>query len=75
MTIEHNDQIDWPNGQGYTPCSEEYANKLFEKNLIHKVGEGSLDDLSPADYQRYCELDNELGNMQLNGHLGKSVRY
>ncbi len=71
----HDAIIDWPNGKGYTPCTAEYWNLHDERESLKPTDDETLDDLSPERYQRYCEIDNELGGLQLNGHLGKSVRY
>jgi hypothetical protein len=70
--------IEWPNGEGYTPCTKAYANKMAEKDAIFdpNYDRGSIEDLDPEAYERYCRLDNELMTMQASGeHLGKSVRY
>lgn len=70
--------IDWPNGEGYTPCTAEYAAKMTERDAIFDptFDEGSTDDLSPEDYNRWHTLQHELENMLGSGkHVGKSVRY
>lgn len=76
--MEHTSAIYWPNGNGETPCSAEYAATKDARDAIYVCGndEGeTLDDLSPEDYQRWNELDDKLNGLQLNGHLGKSIRY
>lgn len=78
MVKSFDDIIEFPNGEGFTPCTKEYANKMAARDAIFDptFDTGSLEDLSPEDYQRYCELDHELLTMQMSGlHLGKSVRY
>ena len=76
-TLVYNDRIFWPNGEGETPCTKEYADAMAAKDAIFdpNYDEGTSENLSPEDYQRYCELDNALMTMQANGHLGKSIRY
>jgi hypothetical protein len=75
--IEHNEQLEWPNGQGYTPCSTEYATTYDARNAIYNPNEEgrTLNSLSAADYQEWCSLDHKLGTLQLQGHTGKGVRY
>lgn len=76
--IEHTAAIFWPNGMGETPCSEAYAKAKDERDAIYEAGNDdgtTMDDLTPEEYQRWNELDHELGNMQINGHLGASIRY
>lgn len=53
--MKHDAAIYWPNGRGYTPCTQEYADKLAERDAIHDPRYGNLDDLSPADYNKYCK--------------------
>lgn len=72
--IIHDDSIEWPNGKGYTPCTKEYADMHAEMQRI-KSDDENLDDLEPDAYNRYCTLDNDLGALQLEGHLGKGVQY
>lgn len=71
------DALDWPNGEGFTPCTREYADKMAAREAIYDANhdEGSTEDLSPEDYQRWHELDSELCQMQMAGHIGKSERY
>jgi hypothetical protein len=67
--------IEWPNGLGYTPCTPEYLEKKIEQELL-KPDDVPLDALSPADYNRWHHLQNDLDNMLASGqHVGKSVRY
>lgn len=66
--------IEFPNGKGFTPCTKEYYDLYHEKKELHDPASGeSLDDLPPADYQRWCVMDNKIMLMLLEGHLGKSV--
>ena len=74
MKIELTHQIDWPNGQGHTPCSAQYMAAMEERDAIGETSP-TLDGLSPENYQRWNELDSEMLQMQVNGHVGKSVRY
>lgn len=74
MTIEHTARLEFPNGLGYTPCTPEYLAARQAMDAI-KAPDTSFNDLSPADYQTWNELQHAADNMQLNGHLGKSVRY
>lgn len=70
--------IDWPNGEGYTPCTAEYAEKMAERDAIFDptFDKGSTEDLSADDYNRWHKLQHELDQMQGSGnHLGRSVRY
>lgn len=76
--MEHTAQLHWPNGKGYTPCSQEFADTKNARDAIYEVGnlEGeTLDGLSPELYQRWNELDDKLNSLQLAGHLGESVRF
>lgn len=73
---ELTDVLEWPNGQGFTPCSREYADKSAMKDAIYVEGTGGLDKLSPEDYEAWNRLDSELMTMQASGeHLGKSERW
>ena len=84
---KHDDAIDWPNGMGFTPCTSAYAAKMRERDAIKAKPEYDyladqspdgfihMDDLSAADYEAWNRLDNELGSMQLDGHLGQSERW
>lgn len=75
--ITHDDVIEWPNGEGFTYCSREYADTMAAKDAIFDPNhdEGTSEDLSPEDYNRFHELDNKLMSMQADGHIGESVRY
>lgn len=78
IVLIHDDVLDWPNGLGYTPVTREYADLTRAKNAIYDPNNqryGTLDDLSPEDYQRYNVIDNQLLTLQANGHCGKSERY
>lgn len=71
---EFTDKIEFPNGEGYTPCTREYADLTDRLDAI-KPADVNMNDLSPADYQEWNTLEDRRANLQLNGHLGKSVRY
>ncbi len=71
---DHSARIEWPNGMGYTPCTQAYADLHAEAEAV-KPSEVNMDDLSPEDYQRWNVLTDRLASMHADGHLGKSVRY
>lgn len=77
MSFQHTDAIDWPNGGGYTPCTVEYRTLMDEREAIFDPNhdDGSVEDLSPADYERWHSLNDKLCTMQASGHLGKPVRF
>ena len=58
----------WPNGEGETPCTEEYQ-ALADR----------LQDLAGIDtdaaYNERCQLQNDMAVLQADGHLGTSIRY
>lgn len=71
--MEHVDCIDFPNGKGYTPCSQEYRDTYDARNEICDLNDGEfLKDLSPEDYEKWSRLDDKLAQLQMNGHTGKS---
>lgn len=78
-TTQHTDAIDWPNGEGYTPCTPEYASLMAERDRIYDANydrpDRTLEDLSPEDYQRWHVLNDRLHTMQADGALGKPVRF
>lgn len=67
--------ISFPNGKGYTPCTEAYYAIYQEVKAIYDPSTEYLDDLTPEEYQRWNELTDKLAQMQLEGQLGSSVRY
>ncbi|MFA7243197.1 MAG: hypothetical protein WC091_24075 [Sulfuricellaceae bacterium] len=69
--------IDWPNGDGYTPCTPEYAALMDERDAIFDAyfDEGTTEDLSPENYERWYQLDSQLRQMQMAGALGVGIRY
>jgi hypothetical protein len=79
--MDLDDTIFWPNGKGFTPCTKAYADKKAERDAIKNKpdyddirgadGWVSMDDLTPDDYEAWNRLDNELGSMQIAGHLGQ----
>jgi hypothetical protein len=73
--IKHDSHIEWPNGEGFTPCSREYAEVNDKIDDLNDFGRLGMDDLSPEKYEKYNRLLNRQGELQLAGHLGKSVRY
>lgn len=61
--------FDWPNGEGYTECSQEYYDAMMAKEAI-KPDDVSSDSLSPEDYEAWNRLDNRLNEMLAQGgHL------
>jgi hypothetical protein len=69
------ESLEWPNGEGYTPCSAEYAAIMDAMEAI-KPNDVNLDDLSPADYQEWNVLEDKRAALQMSGkHLGKAIRY
>jgi hypothetical protein len=74
MAIKLDDTIEWPNGEGFTPCSSEYARLIDAMDAI-KPEDVNLDDLSAEDYELWNRLDDKKYSMLAEGHLGKSVRY
>jgi len=77
MSIEHNDLIFWPNGMGETPCTTEYAETLAARDALYDCGADnrSLSNLSPSEYEQWMRLDHKLDQLQMAGHIGKSIRY
>jgi hypothetical protein len=72
--IAHDDAIEFPNGEGFTPCSREYAQVCDELEAL-KPDYINLDELSPEDYELWNKLDDMRASLMLAGHLGKSIRY
>jgi hypothetical protein len=72
--IVHDDHIDWPNGLGTNPCSAEYR-KTYDEMKSVKPDYVALEEMAPADYQRWNELDQRLLQLQATGHVGKSIRF
>lgn len=68
--------IEWPNGEGYTPCTPEYAAVQDAIDDLNDFGAINMNDMTPENYERYNQLLSEADTMQASGqHLGKSVRY
>ncbi len=72
--VVHAEVIDWPNGDGYTPCSVEYRTAMDARDAIKAPG-ASLEDLTPEQYEEWMRLDNKLCEMHADGHVGQSVRW
>lgn len=71
-------KIHFPNGMGYTPCTEEYYLKHVASRAIkakYGAGDPSMEIFSSEDYETFNRLGDEMASMSMNGHLGKSVRY
>jgi hypothetical protein len=74
--MEYTHRIEFPNGKGYTPCSQLYAQLVDERDGLRAMYEAlPLDQWHRDDYERFSELENKLGVLQLNGHVGAAVRY
>lgn len=76
--MDHTAKIEFPNGLGFTPCTQEYLDTKTARDNICDPNYSENDRVSdlPAElYQEWSVLDNKLMNMQCDGHLGKSVRY
>lgn len=71
--LVHDDFFDWPNGKGCRECTREYRETLDARNDIFdpNLDEGSTDDLSPEDYNRWHTLDHKLDQLHGAGHLGE----
>jgi hypothetical protein len=70
----HDDQIEWPNGQGWTPCTKAYRRVWDERELV-RCRADSFEDLDPPDYDHVCRLNDLMANMMEAGHLGKGEKY
>ncbi len=83
MSIKaHVEAVFWPNGLGETPCTQEYKALLDEQNALRDKYTDILtgiqefvDDWSNEDYNRFHQIANDLGVLQLDGHLGKGFKY
>lgn len=75
MAIEFTDQIEWPNGMGYTPCTKKAFECRREIDYMSMNGEISMDDMSSVDYENYNRLLDKLACLQGDGHFGTSVRF
>lgn len=73
--IEFTDEIEWPNGEGATPCTKEYAALTDEIDALSDFGRVRMDDMGPDDYEAYNRLLSARTALQIRGHLGKSYRY
>ena len=81
--MSYTDQIKWPNGAGYTPCTPEYADAVsLEQALMaelsdmvqrHEAGR------RPAEYARLYERAHRAADhvlkLQAAGHLGQGRCY
>jgi hypothetical protein len=69
--LVHNDSLEWPNGLGFTPCTEEYR-RLFDEQMAifdPNTDSGTINDLDKDDYNRWNMLDDKLAGLQMAGHL------
>lgn len=69
------DVIEWPNGEGETPCSAEYADLTRQIDEMSDFGRIRMDDMSPADYEAFNRLLYDRLGLQSRGHLGTGYRY
>ncbi len=75
-TIGHTARLPFPNGEGYTPCSQSYLDTVGAQQALYTPGEGSnLDALTPAEYQLWNMLDARLDALRSSGHVGRARRY
>lgn len=74
--LVHDHAIEWPNGEGFTPCTALYRETMDERDAIHDLNDPRepLDSLSPEDLQRWNVLDDRLLGLQADGHVGQSER-
>lgn len=75
MSREFTARIEWPNGQGFTPCTQAAHDVAVALDRLTDGGRVSMHDMSPADYERFNRLSDEQAHLQADGHYGKSVRY
>lgn len=81
--MAHTDQIEWPNGAGYTPCTPEYADAVsLERTLMAELRNMEQQyeaGRRPADYARLYERAHRAADrvlkLQAAGHLGQGRRY
>jgi hypothetical protein len=80
----HTDQIEWPNGAGYTPCTPAYAEAVAEEQELmgelREAEEGRSKGLpypkGYADlYERAHRAAARVVRLQATGHQGRGVRY
>lgn len=71
----HDTQLEFPNGLGYTPCTSVFKEKSLRARELNDKAHTSDEGLTNDEYNELGNLENELGCMQLDGHLGRSVRY
>lgn len=68
--------FEWPNGKGYTECTPEYADAMYEFMDTPRYFE---DHTGPyvAKYENpaWHELDQKIAIMQMQGHIGAAHAY
>lgn len=75
-TIDHTARLHFPNGEGYTPCSQFYLDTVSAQQALYTPGEDSnLDALTPAEYQLWNMLGDRLDALRAAGHVGRARRY
>ena len=73
--IDHVEFLDWPNGLGFTPCSEQYRKLADMRDVVCDVqAGGNINDLTSEDYELYSRIDDALAGLQLAGHIGQGER-
>jgi hypothetical protein len=81
---KHTDQIEWPNGAGYTRCTPEYAEALAEEQDLmgelreaeDKRARGLPYPAGYADlYERAHRAAARVVRLQATGHQGRGQRY
>jgi hypothetical protein len=73
--MQYTSRIEFPNGAGFTPCTERYYNLHVEFKTLNDRAHEDENGLTYDECNRLRELEDQLGSMQLDGHLGMSVRY
>lgn len=72
--VKHTAHLDFPNGLGYTPCTAEYRRIALEVRDLNAKAHSDA-GLTDEEYNRVNELENKLGVLSLEGHMGRPVRY
>ena len=75
----HIDQIEWPNGAGYTPCTREYADAIDDRAGAHAAWQEAASDHRHPEYAERYEAwqraESAVLHLQAAGHLGRGIRY
>lgn len=81
--MTHTDQIEWPNGAGYTLCTPEYADAVASERALmtelRSMEQQYEAGRRPAEYARLYERAHRAADhvlkLQAAGHLGQGRRY